>query len=173
MKQITWIALGYNVPINPSKNRVYVWRKLKECGAGYFKHGVAILPMNTQSVAQFRSLAVKIREMGGDATMAELKFCDSRDEANTVKWFEQQSEMEYRKLISDCAKTVEKLHSDILSAGKDEIAKKIGKQYKKALDRDYFKYRKNKNVSATLDELFGDMANATNELIAFSKRGRK
>lgn len=26
---IRWLALGYSVPVNPSKNRVYVWRKLK------------------------------------------------------------------------------------------------------------------------------------------------
>ena len=33
---LRWLALGYSVPINPSKNRVYVWRKLKEYGAEYF-----------------------------------------------------------------------------------------------------------------------------------------
>ena len=26
---IRWLALGYSVPVNPSKNRVYIWRKLK------------------------------------------------------------------------------------------------------------------------------------------------
>ena len=46
MQPISWLGLGYNVPVNPSKNRVYVWRKLKEFGASYFKQGVAILPKN-------------------------------------------------------------------------------------------------------------------------------
>ena len=45
-----WIALGYNVPIEPSRNRVYVWRKLKEFGAEYFRPGVAILA-NTKDLS--------------------------------------------------------------------------------------------------------------------------
>ena len=32
-ERVKWIGLGYNLPVNPSKNRVYVWRKLKEMGA--------------------------------------------------------------------------------------------------------------------------------------------
>ena len=37
-----WIGMGYNLPVNPSKNRVYVWRKLKEVGAVYYKQGVTV-----------------------------------------------------------------------------------------------------------------------------------
>ena len=39
---IRWLALGCSVPVNPSKNRVYIWRKLKEYGAEYFKQGVSL-----------------------------------------------------------------------------------------------------------------------------------
>ena len=51
MPRTVWLALSYNVPINPSKARVYVWRKLKEIGAEYFKQGVALLP-NTAAEAK-------------------------------------------------------------------------------------------------------------------------
>lgn len=61
---IRWLALGYSVPVNPSKNRVYVWRKLKEYGAEYFKQGVALLPYNRQSYTKFKYLSAKILEMG-------------------------------------------------------------------------------------------------------------
>ena len=52
-----WLALGYSLPINPSRNRVYVWRKLKELGAEYFKQGVAILPGNKKNSARLARLA--------------------------------------------------------------------------------------------------------------------
>ena len=39
MQRTIWLALSYNVPINPSKVRVYVWRKLKEFGAEYLRQG--------------------------------------------------------------------------------------------------------------------------------------
>ena len=106
MQPITWLGLGYNVPVNPSKNRVYVWRKLKDFGAGYFKQGVAILPKSPQNMAKFNSLAAKIREMGGDATLVELRFVEPRDEAETVERFQRQSENEYQELIRDCATLV-------------------------------------------------------------------
>ena len=57
---IRWLALGYSVPVNPSKNRVYIWRKLKEYGAEYFKQGVAILPYNRQSYTKLKHLQAKI-----------------------------------------------------------------------------------------------------------------
>lgn len=65
MPRTVWLALSYNVPINPSKARVYVWRKLKEIGAEYFKQGVALLPNTAQSMQQFSALAQKIRQLGG------------------------------------------------------------------------------------------------------------
>ena len=38
-ERVKWMGLGYNLPVNPSKNRVYVWRKLKEFGAEYLRQG--------------------------------------------------------------------------------------------------------------------------------------
>ena len=74
MPRTVWLALSYNVPINPSKARVYVWRKLKEIGAEYFKQGVALLPNTAQSMQQFSALAQKIRQLGGEASIVELRF---------------------------------------------------------------------------------------------------
>ena len=81
---IRWLALGYSVPVNPSKNRVYVWRKLKEYGAEYFKQGVALLPYNRQSYTKFKYLSAKILEMGGEASIVEMKFLDPKDEREVV-----------------------------------------------------------------------------------------
>lgn len=167
MQQIIWLALGYNVPVNPSRNRVYVWRKLKELGAGYFKQGVAILPKNQQSMAQFRQLASKIRDMGGDATLAELKFCDPADESRTIAWFEQQSENEYLELLRDCAEIVKKAKGSLFSPldfDREEYLRKFVKRYGKVRSRDFFKTRGTKAVVQGLDELLGDMAHVTDDL---------
>ena len=68
---IRWLALGYSVPVNPSKNRVYVWRKLKEYGAEYFKQGVALLPYNRQSYTRFKYLLGKIVEFVKERGLTE------------------------------------------------------------------------------------------------------
>ena len=84
---IRWLALGYSVPVNPSKNRVYVWRKLKEYGAEYFKQGVALLPYNRQSYTKFKYLSAKILEMGGEASIVEMKFWTPRTKERSFHVF--------------------------------------------------------------------------------------
>lgn len=150
MQQITWLALGYNVPAEPSKNRVYVWRKLKECGAGYFRPGVAILPNNPGNTAQFRILAAKIREMGGEAVMVELKFCEPRDESETIGRFMKNSESEYRELMRD-SKSLSSMTPDM----RDELLKKLVKRYGKVRSRDFFSSRD--SVAQGLIDLADDM----------------
>jgi hypothetical protein len=165
MRQITWLALGYNVPVNPSRNRVYVWRKLKEFGAGYFKQGVALLPLSAQSSAQLGGLAARIRDMGGEATLAELKFCDSQDETRIISWFDSRSEREYRELLRDCAKIMTAYNQSLITpTERDEYLKKLGKRYKQARSRDYFQSHGRTDFLRGFDELLNDMANVGADL---------
>jgi len=157
MPKIVWLALGYNVPVNPSKNRVYVWRKLKEWGAGYFKQGVAILPKSTKNMAKFRQLAAKIKELGGEATIAELKFCDARDESETVERFRSQSSSEYDELLRDCARIVEGVQKNLFAGGGREDYKKVMRRYKQAQERDYFFSGTGGKLKAALEELAEDI----------------
>lgn len=152
MQQITWLALGYNAPVHPSKSRVYVWRKLKELGAEYFRPGVAVLPKDAGNLARFRALAAKIKEMGGEAVIAELKFCDARDESELVGRFERQSELEYKELMRDSRGAI-----SLTSAERDEHLKKLMKRYGKVKSRDYFGSRSRDSVSHGLIDLADDM----------------
>lgn len=78
MPKISWLALSYNLPKDPSKARVYTWRKLKEYGAEYLRQGIAVLPNTAISFQQFTALAQKIRQMGGEATLVEMRFLDRK-----------------------------------------------------------------------------------------------
>ena len=164
MSQITWLALGYNVPANPSKNRVYVWRKLKEIGACYFRPGVALLPKSGQSVSQFGLLGAKIREMGGESVLADLRFIDHYDEQRTVRMFREQSRDDYLALIKDCKTVVETLGGSLLADGGADIIRKIARRYKKVKSRDYFKYGPGAEMVEFLDELTVDIACGASEL---------
>ena len=165
MKQLVWLALGYNVPINPSKNRVYVWRKLKECGAGYFKQGVAILPKTTQSMEEFKRLSNKIQQMGGETSMVEMRFLDPRDEAQTIARFRAQSENEYLELIRDCAKIIGEMRSSLFTPPeRAEDLRRMVKRYGKVKSRDYFGSRSQAHVADSLLELAEDMGRVTEEI---------
>ena len=114
---IRWLALGYSVPVNPSKNRVYVWRKLKEYGAEYFKQGVALLPYNRQSYTKFKYLSAKILEMGGEASIVEMKFLDPKDEREVVSRFRTQALEELSQLKQDCAQVLSELKNEPAPTG--------------------------------------------------------
>lgn len=165
MQSMVWLGLGYNVPVNPSKNRVYVWRKLRELGASYFKHGVAILPNNAQNLSQFSALAAKIRQMGGEANLIELRFLDQDDEAEIIERFCKQSENEYRALLHDCAALMTGIQENLFPASERvERLRKMVKRYAKVKSRDYFHSRSRSDLAQSLGELASDMAHITDEI---------
>lgn len=137
---LRWLALGYSVPINPSKNRVYVWRKLKEYGAEYFKQGVALLPYTRTSYTKFKYLSGKIVEMGGEASIVEMKFLDPADEQEVIYRFRAQELEELNELKKDCAEIMAQLSRQTAALTElqgDEI-KKLIRRFSKAKERSHF-----------------------------------
>jgi hypothetical protein len=161
---VTWLAFAYQAPAEPSKARVYIWRKLKECGAAYLKQGVAVLPKSPASLGKFRSIAVKTREMGGDAVIAELRFIDTHDEAEMVWRFKSRSQDEYRELISEIAHLRESIRQTSPQNDRVDRAKRTARQYRQVRSRDYFKSAAVPDIAAALDELIGDMTRAPDDL---------
>lgn len=164
MAQMIWLALGYSVPVNPSRNRVYVWRKLKEFGAGYFRPGVAILPKTSESLSQFKSLSQKIRDMGGESVMADLRYLETSDEQRTVHMFREQSRNEYAELMRDCASLIDNIRKNIFTDHGADSVRKVMRRYGKVKSRDYFKSGYSGEVASLLDELAGDIAHSAGEL---------
>ncbi len=137
---LRWLALGYSVPINPSKNRVYVWRKLKEYGAEYFKQGVALLPYTRSSYTKFKYLSGKILEMGGDASIVEMKFLDPADEQEIIRRFREQELEELNQLKKDCGEIMTQIGRSTMNFTEmqaDEV-KKLIRRYSKAKERSHF-----------------------------------
>ena len=157
---VTWLAFAYQVPAEPSKARVYVWRKLKEHGAAYFKQGVALLPRSPANLTRLRALAAKINDMAGEATIAELRFVDKADEVMMIARFQDQSRSEYQALIAEMTGLRENPFSD----DRAERARRLSKRYGQVRSRDYFKSAAMPEVAIALDELIGDMAHATDDL---------
>lgn len=98
---IVWLAITYNLPATPSRNRVYVWRKLKEMGAEYFRQGMSILPNTSENFERFSKLAQKVLTMGGESTLVEMRFVNKVDENAMVEQFRRQTQEEYRRLLKE------------------------------------------------------------------------
>ncbi|MBC8570290.1 Chromate resistance protein ChrB [Zongyangia hominis] len=140
-ERVKWIGLGYNLPVNPSKNRVYVWRKLKEMGADYFKQSMAILPKNPVNVRAMVRLQDKIRDLGGEATLIEMQFVDERDEMRMIARFKEARRKEYDDIITETHRLLGTLQQNgrtkMAPETGDEL-KKLIKRYERVRARDFF-----------------------------------
>ena len=152
-----WIGMGYNLPVNPSKNRVYVWRKLKEAGAVYYKQGVTVLPYQKDKLAFFLKLSERIREMGGEASIIEISFFDPADERELIRKFVEQSTEEYREMISDCMRLRDELRSapdqSIAQLKDEDTLRKMVNRYGRIRARDHFRLPISKEVDVGMKDI--------------------
>ncbi len=97
-----WLLLTYNLPSEPSRNRVSVWRQLRRTGAVNFQQSLWVLPDQEQARAYFGDLAREIETLGGQATMLRVSSLTERDEANIRRAFTDARDNEYREIIDKC-----------------------------------------------------------------------
>ncbi len=138
-KQSNWLAISYDLPNDPSKLRVYVWRKLKELGVAYLNQGVALLPNDEESIDKFTNISEKIKTMGGKSTLFEISFLSESDDKFMRDFFLTQTEREYRALILDCKAVVKDLKKMANPMGDIFVQRIKGmmKEYKRVKERNH------------------------------------
>ncbi len=94
-----WLLLTYKLPSEPSRRRVYVWRKLKRLGAINVYEAVWVLPENPRTREQFQWLAVEIQEMGGEAMVWTGKPGFAGQEEAVRELFVRQVDEAYQELL--------------------------------------------------------------------------
>ena len=141
-----WLLLVYTIPTTPTRLRALIWRRLKELGAIYLRDGVCVLPDKADTRARLRLVANKVREFGGQATLAE----HAELNATTVELVREQSQ-EARQLeyvaLADAARSLaahvahERRHRDLQPAEFRGLASDLGKLRRwiqQISARDYF-----------------------------------
>lgn len=149
-----WLGITYTVPAKPSRARVYIWRKLKELGAEYY-HGMAMVPQTPKVQENVKKLMGKIRELGAEAAVFEMRFLDPRDEEKVVAQFRRQAENDFRELFLDFARLYEELGGP-LDADEDR-QRILRRRYGKVRSRDFFHVEDEPDFGARLTQLAEDI----------------
>lgn len=154
--RMSWVAINYNLPINPSKNRVYVWRKLKELGAVPLNHGVAALPKSSAKVSELVLLCERVKALGGEAVMIEMTFVNLRDEQDMIKRFEAQGMQEYDELLAGCDSLLDKIKAKTsqLDEVTSEEIKRLVKKYGKVRERRHYDEESMLELEKRIDKIF-------------------
>lgn len=125
-----WTAISYNLPIQPSNARVYVWRKLKEIGAVPLRQGVAVLPPSSTRINELVKLSERIKSMQGEAVMFEMRFLSQKDEQAMREKLEGQKRKDSDELIKRASALIGELEGKNSVSAQKKL-NKIIKQYRK------------------------------------------
>lgn len=141
-----FLTFTYKIPSEPSKNRVYIWRTIKDLGAVYLQQGVALLPYEEKLCDILEKLRIEVNNLGGRSTLSELTFINEEDEKNIVTEFYNQINEEYSEFEDNCQRLIYELDRET-EIGKfkfselqenEEDLKKFQRWYAKIISRDYF-----------------------------------
>lgn len=141
-----WLGISYKVPTEPSRKRVYVWRKLKDIGAVYLQQGVGLLPHSEDLLRELEQLRKEVFDMGGEAAVLSLSFLNAEDEQRLINDCRASRNQEYDEIIDKCGLLIEELeHETAVSKftfaeieENEEELHKINRWLKKVIARDYF-----------------------------------
>ncbi|MEG1849621.1 MAG: hypothetical protein RR197_03600 [Oscillospiraceae bacterium] len=122
-----WIALGYSVPANPSRGRVYVWRRLRALGAQWFRPGMAVLPNSRENLEQFELLSRKITEFSGEAVLLEVNFLTPGDDEQMRLRFAEASAQAARAALDECAGLLARMNAAPSAGERSELARRLKK----------------------------------------------
>jgi hypothetical protein len=141
-----WLLLISTVPAEPSRKRAYVWREVKKVGAVYLRDGVCILPERPDTVAMARSIAARIEEFDGQATLVRSARLDVARAEGVIGRFKSARSAEYAEISRDAQRLLQHIqretqHREFTFAEVEELGQDLAK-LRRWLDqvhaRDYF-----------------------------------
>jgi hypothetical protein len=150
--KIRWLILVYQLPREPSRHRVAVWRRLKALGALYLQDGAAALPEDAVTREQLEWLQLRVREAGGEATLWEASPNTVAESAALAEEFRGLREAAYGELIDAADELRRKAE---VGAGEtmllEELAR-IDRAFRNERRQDYFRSPLRKVADAAIRE---------------------
>ena len=148
MERPRWVLLVYQLPREPSRHRVAVWRKLKDLGALYIQDGVVTLPEDAVTREQLEWLQLRVREAGGEATLWEARPGTVAEEDELVETFRSSREEAYRTIIAEVERLRRKVQMGV--EGLLEPLGKLERKFRTERRRDYFRSPLRDEAAASL-----------------------
>jgi Protein ChrB, N-terminal len=145
-----WLILVYQLPREPSRYRVAVWRKLRMLGALYLQDGAVALPEDALTREQLEWLQLRVREAGGEATLWEAKPATLAEEKALVEAFRSSREEAYAKIISEAERLRRKAEMGGYNKALGEELGKLEHELRAERRRDYFRSPFRKEAASAL-----------------------
>jgi len=93
------VLLAYKLPLQPTRLRNQVWRKLLALGAVYVQDGVVALPWREDLTENLNYVAVSIREMEGSAIVFRAAGLSREDHERVVERFQKAGDARMSEIL--------------------------------------------------------------------------
>jgi len=113
MEKRRWIVISYNLPTEPSRHRVSVWRALKKLGVINIQQSMWVLPYNEENYAALVKISEDIEMNNGEALLMDCSFFDEKHEEKIIITLNQVRDEEYKEFIDECGKYLMELEKEI------------------------------------------------------------
>ena len=111
-KESKWLVVAYDVPNEPSKFRVKVWRDLKSQGALYPQMSFCILPFSRSMISELQSIRSDLGTVGKMLVLETEGFSKSDNEF-LKQMVNDQTERQYLEILEECQEFLDEIKSNI------------------------------------------------------------
>ena len=146
MTDCDWLLFLYQLPAKPSTQRVFVWRRLKACGALYLQHSACLVPNREDLRQALAELTGGIESRRGEAVVLAIRLTDAKERGEIISRFQAQSDEDYREFLGKCRDFHQELdherrakHFSFAELEENEVEMtKLRGWLPKIVDRDFF-----------------------------------
>lgn len=161
MEKRKWLVLNYNLPTEPSKHRVAVWRGLKKLGAVNIQQSMWLMCYSAENYASLQKISQDIEANHGTSLLMESIFYDEQHEQKVIAHFNALRDEEYREFINECEKYLKELEKEISKAKltfaeleeEEEELNKLLSWHSKIKARDLFLSPEGSAVRSTIEKI--------------------
>lgn len=109
-----WLLFGYDVPEEPSRIRVRLWRQLKGLGALYPQMSFCILADSPRTRSRLDALASSLKTYG-PRLILQAKATNRAHLQTLLALFKEDAEKEYRELAEECDEFLDEIRKNLNS----------------------------------------------------------
>lgn len=111
-KPSSWLMILYDVPSQPSRLKVRVWREFKSIGALYPQLSICLIPDNINN----RERLAKIEELiakNGKVMKIQGKSISEDDQNNILRIFRTERDKQYDEILEECQEFIDEIKLNI------------------------------------------------------------
>lgn len=156
-----WLVINYNLPTEPSRHRVAIWRALKKSGAVNIQQSMWVLSSTPANYSVLQKISQEIEANEGECLLMESMFFDEQHEERVISLFNSIRDEEYTELLSECGKYIKEIEKEIsiekfsfaeLEEEEEELQKLVS-WYGKIEARDIFHSSLRNNAEQILEKI--------------------